>query len=107
MASLPDSSDEISATFGGVELGSVQFSDFTKVWSSIYKYRNGQLEIILDFTRNTIKVEREGVNLSQVDLKAVDIQVTIGNSRGIDNVSLKVARDGDYMYRAGWCGFGC
>ena len=107
MASLPDADDEVSATFGGVELGSVKFGDFTKLWSSIYKYRNRQLEIILDFTRNTIKVEREGVDLSQVDLKAVDIQVTIGNSSGTDNVSFKVNRDGDYVYRAGRCGFGC
>jgi hypothetical protein len=107
MASLPDSSDEVSAKFGGVEMGSVKFSDFTQVWPNVYKYRDGQLEIKLNFTRNTIKVEREGVNLSQVDLKAVDIQITIGNSRGTDNVSFIVARDGDYVYRAGWCGFGC
>ena len=110
MDSLPDPSDKVGAIFGGVDLGSVNFSEFKKIRPNIYRYRDGQLEIKLNFTSNMITLERENVDLSQVDLTAVDIQVTIGNYSGTDNVSFKVTREGDYVYRAGKnypCSSGC
>lgn len=109
MDSVPGPGDEVNAVFGGVDLGSVNFSKFKQVRPNVYRYRDAQLEIKLNFNRNVIRVEREGVDLSQVDLGSVDIQVAIGNSLGIDNVSFKVNRDGEYVYRAGNnpCSAGC
>ena len=101
MDSLPDPSDEVNARFGGVDLGTVVFSEFKQIRPNVYRYRDAKLEIKLNFNRNVIVVERESVDLSLVDLASVDVQVTIGNSLGADNISLKVNRYGDYVYRVG------
>ncbi|KPJ91834.1 MAG: hypothetical protein AMJ55_10830 [Gammaproteobacteria bacterium SG8_15] len=49
MDSLPDPSDKISAKFGDIDLGSVSFGEFVLVQPNIYKYRDGQLEVRLNF----------------------------------------------------------
>ena len=101
MDSLPDPSDKISAKFGGIDLGSVSFGEFVLVQPNIYKYRDGQLEVRLNFTSKVLMVERDDVDLTQVDLDSVDIQVTIGNYVGNDNVTFSRNREGDYVYRPG------
>ena len=77
---LPNQNDNIAVTLDGISLVDEAFSKFTANDKGLYRYKDADTEVTINFNSNVIEAEKHGIDVSAMQTNDVVVSVSFGPS---------------------------